>query len=66
MLSKMWEEITHVFPNFNGYNVEICEWTNNVIPHFVDWITIDPYSIDCKDILKKGVFFILDHYILSN
>ena len=26
MLSKVWEEITHAFPNVNGCTIEVWEW----------------------------------------
>ena len=26
MSSKMWDEITYPFPNFNGETVEVLEW----------------------------------------
>ena len=35
MPCEMWDEITHQFPNFNGFTVEVWEWISNFIPHFV-------------------------------
>ena len=32
---KMWDEITCLFPNFKGCNVEVWEWINNFITHFI-------------------------------
>ena len=40
LLSKVWDEITYLFPNFNGATVEVWEEINNSIAHFiVDVIT---------------------------
>ena len=33
MLSKVWNEITYPFLNFNGCIVEVTEWIRNFIPH---------------------------------
>ena len=30
----MWDEITYLFPNFNGAAVEVWEWVSNAIPDF--------------------------------
>ena len=27
----MWTEFAYIFPNFNGYTVDVCEWINNLI-----------------------------------
>ena len=35
MSSKVWDEITYPFPNFNGVNVEVWEWIFNFITTFV-------------------------------
>ena len=32
---KVWDEITHPFPNFNGATIEVWEWMSNFIPHFI-------------------------------
>ena len=32
--SKVWDEITYPFPNFNGCAIEFWEWISNFIPHF--------------------------------
>ena len=40
MLSKVWDEITYPFPNFNGCTVEVWEWISNCIsPFIMDVIT---------------------------
>ena len=33
MPSKVWDEITYPFPNFNSYVVEVKEWLSNFISH---------------------------------
>ena len=44
MPSKVWNEITHLFPNFNGAAVGVWEWISNFILHFMmDAITY-PYT----------------------
>ena len=30
---KVWDEITHPFPNFNSATIDIWEWISNSIPH---------------------------------
>ena len=45
MSSKVWEEITHPFPNFNGATVEVWEWLSNFIPNF----TMDIITYPCYD-----------------
>ena len=32
---NVWDEITYPFPNFNGCTVDVWEWINNFIPHFI-------------------------------
>ena len=41
MPSKMWDEITYPFPNFNGYTVE---WISNFIPLFI----VDVLTYPCS------------------
>ena len=44
--SKVCEEITYPFPNFNGVTVEVWERINDFIPHFIiDTIT---YKCPCR------------------
>ena len=31
MLSKVWDEITYPFPNFNAFTVEVWEWVSNFL-----------------------------------
>ena len=35
MPSKVWDEITYPFPNFNRSTIEVFEWISNFIPHFI-------------------------------
>ena len=35
MPSKMWDEITYPFPNFNSCTVEVWEWISNFIPRLI-------------------------------
>ena len=35
MPSKVWDEITYSFQNFNVGTVEVWEWMNNFIQHFI-------------------------------
>ena len=42
---KVWNDITNLFPNFNGATVEVREYISNFIPHFV----IDKINYPCCD-----------------
>ena len=35
MFSKVWDEIIYPLPNFKGITVEVWEWINTFIPHFI-------------------------------
>ena len=35
MPSKVYDEITYPFPNFNGIAIEVWEWINNFLQHFI-------------------------------
>ena len=35
MPGQMWDEITYLFPNLNGGTIEVGEWMNNFILHFI-------------------------------
>ena len=35
MPSKLWDEITYLFPNLKGCSVEDWEWISNFIPYFI-------------------------------
>ena len=32
---KVWDEFTSTFPSFNGSTVELWEWINDFVPHFI-------------------------------
>ena len=36
MLSKVWHEITYLFPNFNGSTVEVLEYISNFISRSIE------------------------------
>ena len=42
MPSKVWDEITYPFSNFNGCTVEVWEWISHFIPHFTWHVIIHP------------------------
>ena len=43
MSSKVWDEITYLYPNLNGSTVEVWEWRSNFISHFIMEIITYPY-----------------------
>ena len=43
--SKVCDEITYPFPNFNGATVEVWKWISNFIPCFI----IDVITYPCRD-----------------
>ena len=40
---KAWDEITYLFPNFNGTAIEVWEWISNYIPYITDHVITYPY-----------------------
>ena len=42
ILSKVWDEIIHPFPNVNGCTFEVWEWISNFIPHLIVDVNIYP------------------------
>ena len=40
MTSKMWDEITYLFPNFNGCTVDVWEWVIDFIQHYIIGVSI--------------------------
>ena len=42
MASKIWDEITYPFLNFNGAIIEVWEWVGNFIPHFIMDVIVYP------------------------
>ena len=47
MASKVWNEITYPFPNFNGATVEVWEWLSNFIPHVYSYLAHGYYYSNC-------------------
>ena len=45
MHGKVWNEITHPFPNFNSATIEVWRWMSNFIPQFM----IDAITYPCWD-----------------
>ena len=45
MPSKVWDEITYPFPNFNGATVEVWEWISNFDPNLL----MDLITYSCKE-----------------
>ena len=52
MHSKVWDEITYPFLNFNGCTVEVYEWISNFIPHFI----IDVITYPCFKMVHPCVW----------
>ena len=48
--TKVWDDITNPFPNYNGATVEVWEWISNFIPQF------DGYEIIHAS--KKGQMYL--------
>ena len=55
MPSKVCDEITYLFPNFNGATVEVWELINNFIPHFMMGVITYPCWDLCSSMLVKGL-----------
>ena len=52
MPSKVWGEISYP----NGYTVEVWEWINNFIPHFMmDVITYPCWNLKLNHVSKRGL-----------
>ena len=45
MPSKVWDEISYPFPNFNSCTVEVWEWISNFIPHFTMDVITYPWHL---------------------
>ena len=43
-LEKMWDEITHPFPNFIGYTVEVWKRKDNFAPYLIMDVITYPYQ----------------------
>ena len=54
MPSKMWDNVTYPFPNFNGCTVEVWEWISKFIAHFLMDVITYPCWGKNKCMLVKG------------
>ena len=64
MSSKVWDEITCPFPNFNSCNIGVWEWVSEYIPHFrvCDYLcTVNVWDIGTYDYLSM-MGLISNHY----
>ena len=43
MVSKVWDETTYPFPNFNSAAIEIYDWISHYIPQFIMDVITYPY-----------------------
>ena len=48
MPSEVWDEITYPFPNFDDATVEVWQWINDFVPHFM----MDVITYPCWDKVK--------------
>ena len=49
MGSKLWDEITYPFPNFNGATIGVWEWVSYFISHIImDVITYSSWDLSYK------------------
>ena len=46
-------EITYLFPNTNGANVDVWEWMKDSIPHFVIDVTYPCWGLKLNDVVKS-------------
>ena len=59
MPSKVWDEITYPFPNFNGCTIKVGEWISNFISNFImDVVTYLSWDYS-QFILVKGALELL-------
>ena len=60
MLNKVWDEINHLFTNFNDCTFQIWKWINNFIPHFI----MDIYLSSLLGRTWKKNTFLIDSYLI--
>ena len=53
--SKVWEEMTSLFPNFNGCTVAVWEWKSQFIPHTVMGVITYPCWDYSNQFVQKSV-----------
>ena len=54
MFSKVWDENTYTYTNFNSLIVEVLEWISNFIPHFMMDVITYPCWEWRQPLLIKG------------
>ena len=62
MLSKICDEVTYSFPNFNSCTVEVWEWISNFTPHFMMDVITYPccqWILLTKDLWCRALMFSL-------
>ena len=62
MPSKVWNDITYPFPNFNGSTIEVWVWISNSIPHFV----IGMITYPCCDVHNSNTLDIFTSLFAYN
>ena len=68
MPSKLWDEITYPFPNFNAATVEVWEWICNFITHFIMNVIAYPcWDLNKTMLVKKapGIHPVVAKYLES-
>ena len=59
MPSKVSDEITYPFPNFNGCTVEVWEWINNSISLYDGCNYLPPLGLKLNHVSKRGPWHIM-------
>ena len=54
--SKVWDEITSLFPNFNGSTVEVWDWTSNFIPYIIGCNYLSTLGLKLNHVSKGGLW----------
>ena len=57
MPSRVVDQVTYPFPNFNGVTVEVWEWISNFIPHLMMDVIIHPCWVKRKQ-FTRYVWFV--------
>ena len=64
MPSKVWDEITYPFPNFNGCTVEVWEWISKFIPHFIMDVPFPNFN-GCTVVVWEWISKFIQHFIMD-
>ena len=54
MPGKVWDEITHPLPNFNGATVEVWEWISNFITLYNGYDYLSMPGLKLNHVSKRG------------